>query len=271
MISPDAMFCLESAAVILGLPVFGEPRFIHLLEPGGKSRRCGDIVVHGSLDDLDLIERAGMTLTSLADTALELCRVLTPAFALATADTALRLLLPTGTTLDMSALGRQRANRRGRRQLDWVQARATAVSESVGETVSRAVIEWLGFDEPELQTTFAYEGVEDRSDFYWRRNRVIGESDGYGKYDASDAEASKAKFIAEKIREDRLRRHEDGFARWDWGDTMRAEPLGAKLRLAGLTPSRPRKDALLATLRSNPRSLSAGNAKPARSEPPTDG
>ncbi|UUT35080.1 hypothetical protein [Microbacterium elymi] len=98
-----------------------------------------------------------------------------------------------------------------------MQDRATALAESAGESLSRAVTEWLGYEEPELQVGFAYEGARDRVDFYWRRLRRIGESDGYGKYDANDAAAMKAHFVVEKTREDRLRRHEGGFIRWEWG------------------------------------------------------
>jgi hypothetical protein len=88
------------------------------------------------------------------------------------------MLAAGGVALNVSARGRAQSNRRGVRQLDWVQARATAESESAGESVSRAVIEGLGYEEPELQREFFYEGVTDRSDFYWRRLRIIGESDG---------------------------------------------------------------------------------------------
>ncbi len=249
-------FCLESAAVLLGtLPLFGEPREIHLLSPDGRSWREGDVVVHGSKDARTLVRAKGSGVTCLEDTALDLCRVLPPAFALAVADAALRALAPSGTLLRLGDRGRAQENRRGLRQLDWVQHRAVAVAESPGESVSRAVIEWLGHEDPELQHTFRYEGAHDRSDFYWPRMRCIGESDGYGKYDADDPIAMKAHFVREKQREDRLRRHEDGFIRWDWGDSIAWQRLGSKLRDGGLVPIRPPASAMLATLASNPRSL----------------
>lgn len=248
-------FMLESAAALHRLPVFNEPREIHILSPDGTSWREGDVVVHAARDGRDLVSVEGFLLTSLAETALDLCRVLPPAFALAVADASLRRLLPRGQALDLSERGRSQANRRGLRQLDWVQERATSLSESTGESVSRAVIEWLGYEEPELQQKFFYEGVHDRSDFYWRRLRMIGESDGYGKYDADSVEDAKAHFIGEKLREDRLRRHEDGFVRWDWSDTVRWRPLDAKLGAGGLVAVRPQQRAMLATLASNPRSL----------------
>lgn len=249
------VFCLESAAVLHGLPIFGEPTHVHVLSTDGRSWAERDVIVHGHTDARELTEAAGVKMTALADTAVDLARVLPPAFALAAVDAAARILQGRGETIDVSARGRGQANRRGVRQLDWVQARATPTSESAGEAVSRAVIEWLGYEAPVLQQKFTYEGETDRSDFYWRRLRIIGESDGYGKYDADDPAAMKAHFVREKKREDRLRRHEGGFARWDWSDAMRFEPLDAKLRAAGLVPAHPRQTAMLLTLARNPRSL----------------
>ncbi|KAF2411720.1 hypothetical protein B1729_18805 [Microbacterium sp. B35-04] len=248
------VFCLESAAVLQGLPIFGEPAHIHVLSADGRSWSEGDVVVHGSTDDRKVSDAVGHCATSITETAVDLARVLPPAFALAVVDAAARILAAGGGSLDVSAHGRSQANRRGVRQLDWVHARATAESESAGESVSRAVIEWLGYEEPEPQREFFYEGVTDRCDFYWRRLRIIGESDGYGKYDAADPKAMKAHFVREKQREDRLRRHEGGFARWDWGDTLRFEALDGKLRDAGLVPLYPRQPWLLSTLAHNPRS-----------------
>jgi hypothetical protein len=249
------VFCLESAAAIQGLPIFGEPRFIHLFAADKTSWRQGDVIVHGSADSRDVVDVDRLLCTSVKDTATDLGRVLPPAFALTVADHAARTC-SAELRLDVSALGRSQVNRRGLRQLDWVQERIDVRSESAGESVSRAVLEWLGYEAPETQVTFTYEGVTDRSDFYWRGQRAIGESDGYGKYDAADAEAMKAILIAEKRREERLRRYESGFARWDWKDAMTWRPLDRALRSAGLVPVRAADARLLATLATNPRSLS---------------
>lgn len=255
-------FCLESAAALRGLPVFGEPREIHLLVNGSHAGREGDVVVHASQQPRVLEEHDGIGVTSLLDTALDLCRVLPPAFALAVADATARV---GGTRFDLGTLGRSQANRRGVRQLDWVAERVTAEAESVGESVSRAVIEWLGYETPELQTVFAFEGFVDRVDFFWRSCRIIGESDGYGKYIAGAATETRARLIAEKKREDRLRRQVHGFGRWDWADAMRVHPLDKKLTDAGLRRVRPTQTGMLATLRSNPRSLPASRVTGAAS------
>lgn len=254
------VFVLESAAALDRIPLFGEPREIHLLSPNGSTWREGDVAVHGTRQWRRVVEADGMLLTSSVDTTLDLCRVLPPAFALAVGDVALRQLSVLGRTLDLSAAGRAQTNRRGLRQLDWVQERATPLAESVGESVSRAVIEWLGHEPPTLQHEFVHEGCRDRTDFFWLGARTIGESDGYGKYDAADVEASKAHFIAEKKREDRLRRNVGGVIRWDWADTLNWRKLAAKLQAGGLQAVRPQQPALLRTLGSNPRSFAMRSA-----------
>jgi hypothetical protein len=251
----NPIFCFESAARSHGLPEFDEPRFIHLFNPGGTSWREGDVIVHGAKGGRSTTTVDGRTVTSADETAIDLCRVLPPAFALAVADTALRMLRASDKTLGFGALGRQQADRRGRRQLDWLDDFADARAESVGESVSRAVIRWLGYADPDLQVEFEYEGCLDRADFYWRGVRTIGESDGYGKYDADNAAKMKQHFVNEKKREDRLRRYEKGFIRWDWPDTMRHAALDKKLKLGGIPRVRPRNVAMLATLAQNPRSF----------------
>lgn len=249
----EPVFCLESAAVLQGLPVFGEPKEIHLLAKSGRSWREGDVVVHSYADQREIVGDA-TRFTSVADTTTDLCRLLPPAFGLAVADAASRRI---GSVVRVADRGRAQSDPRGVRRLDWVQERTDPHAESVGESVSRAAIEWLGYEIPELQTVFNHEGFVDRVDFFWRAQRVVGESDGYGKYDLPDPDDVKAALIREKVREDRLRRHVDGFARWDWGDTMRWRTLDDKLRGAGLQPLHPPYMAMLGTLGTNRRSGAA--------------
>ena len=251
----DPVFCLESSAALRGMPTFGEPRLVHLLSADGSTWHEGDVAVHGLRDGRRTTRAEGIRLTSAVDTALDLCRVLPPAFALAVADALLRSQPVGQPPIDLSAGGRAQLNRRGLRQLDWVQARATRLAESVGESVSRAVIEWLGCEEPELQAEFRFEGRTDRADFFWRRRGVIGESDGYGKYDADNVAAARSHFVDEKRREDRLRRNVGPVIRWDWSDTMHWRNLLAKLRAGGLVPVRPMNTAMLEMLSDHPRSL----------------
>jgi hypothetical protein len=263
LVRPDAAFAFESAAVLRGLPIFGEPRDIHIFDTRRRrSLRFGDVAVHTSEDVRRIDEIGAMRLTTAAHTVVDLARVLPPAFGLAVVDAALRYQhIP--SLEDVVDLAMSQRSTRGRRKLDWVWARVDARAESVGESVSRAVGEWWGFPAPELQRTFRAEGSEDRVDFFWAEARIVGESDGYAKYEAETAEEAVARVIAEKQREDRLRRQANGFARWDWKDTMSGVGQREKLLSAGLQPQAPPQHALLATLRHHPRSL---QPKPPRAD-----
>ncbi|MGZ0710449.1 hypothetical protein ACWPKO_19135 (plasmid) [Coraliomargarita sp. W4R53] len=259
LVAPDVIFALESAAAIQGLPLFGEPRYIHVYNPDRlKSIRYGDVAVHTSCDRraIERIDSLGVNTTSVAGTVVDLARVLPPAQALAVVDAAISARSPRSCELsELVALASNQSARRGRVQLEWLWDRGDGNAESVGESISRAAIEWCGFEEPELQREFRFEGATDRTDFFWARLGIAGESDGYGKYDAEDVETAKAHFVREKVREDRLRRHLQGFARWDLKDAEHGAPLRRKLQLAGVPIVRPANLAMLATLRRNPRSL----------------
>ncbi len=246
---PGTVFAFESAAALLGLPIFGEPADIHVYDPErSRSRRFGDVAVHTS-EDPRMIRSGVISVTSVADTTLDLLRVLTPAFALAVADAAIAPRRSDAADRShMRALAESRANPRRRDQVLWAVDRADPRSESPGESISRAVIEWSGFEAPELQRWFSSEGFDDRVDFFFPRARAIGESDGYGKYAASEAPEAVRAVVAEKRREDRLRRQCDGFARWDQADALAVTPLRRKLHAAGLRPERAEHAAMLATL-----------------------
>lgn len=147
---PDAVLCLESAAVVHGIPHFGETKDIHVFDPDrSSSTRHGDVVVHTSTDARSVEAISGTSLTSLADTVSDLVRVVPPAHGLAIADAAIS---PTqGGVLTLEHLRSRAAtqhNQRGRARLHWVCDNADGRSESVGESVSRAVIAWCGFEQP---------------------------------------------------------------------------------------------------------------------------
>lgn len=252
---PDAILCLESAAVVLGLPMFGEPRDLHIYDPDrSASWRFGDVAVHTSADRRTIEVISGIRTTSLLDTVADLGRVLPPAQALAVVDSSISPVQ--GGTLHiplLRELTREQKNRRGRVNLRWLWPAADMRSESPAESVSRAVMEWCGFERPVLQQEFGYEGHTDRTDFFFESCRAVGEADGWGKYtlDAPDAAASKLK--DEKRREDRLRRHGHPFARWDLSEAWQVDPLAKALRAAKVPQRHAAHPAFLATLRRRPR------------------
>ncbi|MFT4259298.1 hypothetical protein [Microbacterium sp.] len=247
---PDAILCLESAAVVLGLPSFGETRDIHMYSPERRrSRRFGDVVVHTSQDARRVERIDGVRVTSMLDTVADLARVLPPARAIAVVDSAIAPAQGGMLTLDeLRAHVRPQVNRRGILRLEWTWDNASALSESPPESLSRVVIDWNGFETPILQQVFHYEGFEDRADFYFEGSRTIGESDGWQKYEL-DEPVKAAKHLAdEKRREDRLRRHRHPFARWDQADAWRSTPLRNALLAAGVEIVRPAQTEMLRTL-----------------------
>lgn len=56
------------------------------------------------------------------------------------------------------------------------------------------------------------------SDFLWRRHKLIGEADGWDKYQVGGQPESK--FREEKLREDALRAAGFTIVRWTWADVV---------------------------------------------------
>lgn len=252
---PNAVLCMESAGVLHGIPRFGETRDIHIYDPDlGHSSRHGDVSIHTSHDERRLTTVSGVRVTSMEDTILDLARVVPPAHALAMMDSAISPVQGGMLSLDdIRARGDRQQNQRGRARLRWVGEQADARSESPAESISRAVMQWSGFERPELQREFGYEGCVDRTDFYFASCRVIGEADGWGKYDLGDPVKAKQNLVAEKRREDRLRRNGHPFARWELRDAWQVVPLCDALTAAGVPRVAAPQPAMLATLRTNPR------------------
>ena len=245
---PDAVLCLESAAAHLGLPVFGEPAEIHLYAPQrtpSRGYRHGRDVVHTSVDRKDVVRVDGVRVTSLLDTALDLIRVLPLALGVAVVDAAL------AAGVNREAFERSleiQANRRGRRMAAEALRRGDARSGSVLESVSRVIIELLGYPEPELQTEFRLRSGRAFTDFFWRDRRIVGESDGNAKYFGQRGPTDEV-IRLERRREVELRRLVSGLARWEWKDAFDAASLDLILSQAGLARIRPRSPRIELALR----------------------
>lgn len=254
---PGAVFSHESAAALWSLPLFGQPRDIHVFDARrSRSLRYGDVTVHTSEDRRTFDEHDGIRVTTPADTVLDLARCLPPAFALAIADSALRSYGRDVTVDGLRSLADRQRDIRGRARISWTLDRADARSESVGESVSRAVIEWWGFAAPELQRVHVVRGRTYRSDFSWGDARVIGEFDGWSKY-RDGAEDAHRVMRAEKQRENDLTRAGWTVARWSFDDVIRGTGLRDALLSAGLRACRPPQTARLHMIGHNSRSLPA--------------
>ena len=115
------------------------------------------------------------------------------------------------------------------------------------ESISRVVIDLLGYPEPELQTRFRVLGRRARVDFFWRDANIVGEADGNGKYFGHDTRTDTA-IRDERRREVALRRVVSGAARWEWGDVVNPARLDAILSAEGLRRIRPSDPQLSAAL-----------------------
>lgn len=238
MTHPDAVFCLESAAALLGAPIFGHPRDVHILDlPSANARLSGGVRCHTTRQDRLVVEAGGLFVTSVVDTAVDISRARHGALALAVADASLRRD-PSASVEALVARNESRLSKRGRRMARWPLHRATPDAETALESLSRAVIEWLGFDEPALQKDFRTNGVLDRCDMWWEGARVIGEADGELKYDGSLQPPAEA-IRKEKARDRRLLAHTDRVVHWGWAEVVQVDPLREILRRAGLRQRRP--------------------------------
>ncbi|MFC7401329.1 hypothetical protein [Citricoccus sp. GCM10030269] len=118
-------------------------------------------------------------------------------------------------------------------------AAASPLSQSAGESASRAVIRELGFEEPELQHR-----VCDRqgrlvaiTDFWWRSVQKAGEFDGLRKYTGNRSYSGRAAedvVTEEKIREDDIRALGIGMVRWVAQDVRNPALLRTKLEHHGI-------------------------------------
>lgn len=229
------LFSHYSAAAIWGLPRPGAwPTDVHITLPqasGGRSRH--GVVRHALARQPLVIERDGLRVASVTDTAVEMARVLPFAEAVAMMDKAIHIprrgtILATREELERSlealagparVTGRTGALRAG----DF----ACTQSGSGGESHSRASIFLLGFLVPELQVRFSdARGFIAFVDFFWRTINKVGEFDGLGKYvkpEYTHGLTTAQIVMAEKDREDRVRALGPTFARWDW--TIARDPV----------------------------------------------
>ncbi|MBO1267021.1 hypothetical protein [Arthrobacter cavernae] len=249
------VFCGQSGAVILGLPLIDTPREVETLvrrTTGGGRSKNGVRRRFGDPGSANIVTVDGLQTTPVTETLRDLAARLPLAHALPAFDATLdragnaaylghgiasqaelrgRLL---GCLDELSATKQARVRR--------VLAAADARSGSPGESLSRAVMIQAGFPVPELQARFTdRRGLIGYTHYYWPEHGLVGEFDGWAKY-------SRGKYLqgrlpedvlrAEKIREDRLRATGLRVVRWMWQEARNAAALCTKLREAGLRPTR---------------------------------
>ena len=149
-------------------------------------------------DEADIVDVAGVPVLAGARLVLDCCDVLAPDSALAVADAALARGITTSDALKVTLRRRYTRLRAADLVAQQVVERADPLAENWFESSSRWWLLEAGLPRPRLQVPFAdRRGRVARVDMLF--DRVVGEADGAGKYDAPGA------LFAEKQREDWLR------------------------------------------------------------------
>ena len=233
-IHTPALVSHRSAAALWGLPLVGAmPSAVHLTFFGNSPgvSRAG-VTRHVAQEPVAQASAAGLRLTSVARTVIDLARVDGFLTGVAAGDAALHegLLTPDELATELERAGRRRGVRVARDVVGFVDGR----SESPGESLSRVRMHELGFPPPELQHEIRDRGrFIGRVDFWWEEQRVIGEFDGRSKYGIDEsARSATDQLWDEKIREDRLRATGATVVRWTWSDAWAGAPMAARLRQA---------------------------------------
>lgn len=230
----------ESAAVVYGIPLIGPipNKLKYVVARGSRGTRKSDIsVLSTTTRNIEVSCIDHTRITSPAQTLVDLARTRSFASALASLDYALAHQLVTKEHLQI-CLEKQSGARgivRARRAIELADAR----SESVGESLSRAMMITHHLPMPKLQEEiFTKEGIlAGRVDFLWPEYGVVGEFDGVGKYQGDGTGGSRTA-IDERHREN-LIEIASGMrvVRWTWDDAYRDDAHGMLmlLRAVGIT------------------------------------
>lgn len=231
---PGLVLSHESAAAVWGMPVLDDPGVVHALgDPTRTSRLHAGLRIHTTTGTRDVVDLGGFAAVAPSDCAVDLARARHVVVGLIAADAALRLD-SAASVESLVARNEQRPSSRGRRIARWPLHRARAEAESTLESASRAIIELLGYEEPELQTEWSGPVATDRTDFWWPGSGIAGEADGDLKYDGRYGDPASL-LRGRRERDHRLRSRGIGsVVHWGWSDLVDPDALDGILRGAGV-------------------------------------
>lgn len=254
--STSPVLCRESAAAVWGIPRIGLwPEDVHLADVARTrpTSRNGVIWHQDRIDASEIVEIDGVFATDLVRTLVDLARTMPFAGAVVALDAGTRPrfeapgqgVMPGASKQELLTRLDATSSSRGRRAATTSISFCDAASGSVGESLSRTRMHELGFPPPLLQVRMPRpDGPDDIVDFDWPEHRLFGEFDGRGKYVREEFTRGRQIadiVIAEKQREDRIRRRHRPFAvRWDWRVARDSRLLAQCLQEAGLPRSNPR-------------------------------
>ena len=244
------VFARQSAAAVLGLPYFGFRNPVETVVSGDKSGGQSSSGVHrvkAIPGDPPPWEMFGLQVTPPPQTARDLAVRLSFSDALPAMDKALQARTPQSwpwdrqrifSPQDVLASAELLPNKTQRTRVARVVGYANGLSQSAGESKSRAVMILNGFPPPQLQVRFSdSNGLIGYPDFDWEEYQTLGEFDGYEKYSAQKylkGRTPSKVVVEEKKREDRLRAKGYKVVRWLWEDLTDPRRLVRLLQGAGL-------------------------------------
>ncbi|MBB2891223.1 hypothetical protein [Flexivirga oryzae] len=230
----------ETARIIWGLPAIGRPpaRVEYIVPPGTRGRTPHVRRRRTGLASA-FVGIGALRVTPYERTIVDHARHARLESGVAACDSALHLGLTTREAL-LAELERVPRGARGRSMANLAIHLADARAESPLESLSRTRMFQASLPMPELQQWFDdTDGQVGRTDFYWPQLGLVGESDGDLKYGVAEGDPGQRAvdaLLAEKRREQRLRRHPeiDDVARWDWGEALPPGKLHTVLAAYGL-------------------------------------
>ncbi|WP_342373261.1 hypothetical protein PCC79_05715 [Propioniciclava soli] len=224
-----------SAAVLHGLPVpvqrLGVVTVIRGASHGGRSPLL--VASDANVPASDATEVDGVRVTTLQRTLVDLLRTQPLDWGVAAADVVLRRGVDAAGVAE--ALARARGTS-GVRRARTAWELADPLSESVGESRSRALFHLEGIPAPTLQRQIrdATGRVVGTVDFAWDESNTVGEFDGAVKYGPLVPAGRTAADVvmAEKRREALIQAEDWWIVRWGWQDLSRPRDLAARIRHA---------------------------------------
>lgn len=229
----------ESAAVVLGIPIVGDlPQEVQVVRPGGRGgRRTPGLRRLRAPQDYRSVDLDGVLCSSVAQTLADLARRRPLWSVLPGIDAMLRA--GRVTKEDITSLAAPGSH--GRTRLLRAVAAADPASESVGESLSRAVMLEEHLPAPLLQEDVYSDRGEliGRVDFMWPRHRVIGEFDGRVKYSGQLTGRNMDDLLLNERRREVDLERATGMrvVRWLWKDALNRAGLLNVLADVGIWPT----------------------------------
>jgi len=237
----------RSAAAAWSLPAVDPwPPKVHVLVDRAAGGRSSTTLHRHAVGRVEPVQVGGLFATPLARTVVDIARSGTLREAVVVADAALRGLREAGGRVIRAPISKEDllaelalvGTGPGTVQARLALRLADGASGSVGESCSRVGFHLLGLPAPQLQVTF-YDrlGTIGTVDFWWPEFRLIGEFDGFVKYEDPaflNGRTPQQTLRDEKVREDRLRKEGRGLTRWGWSTALSLPALRAHLAEAGI-------------------------------------